>query len=684
MRHEAPGPPAAASAPLRRLGIRGADAPASGKRPAPEKYRPDDDCAPGALPVVKSAGAEPSTYVASEGAGTENRSGEEGPPVVKVRKPYTITKQRERWTEEEHGLFLEALNKYGRKWCKISDHIGTKTAVQIRSHAQKFFSRVEREKQSGNLLVEEVHIPPPRPKKKTPHPYPRKATTTSAVVDNAAPSTSTKEATPPPSGEQQLADTSLATVAAAASAAAAVAAVAVVVAAGQDVQAQLRASPPQGFPFFGFPPQELEKYAQDAVWRQSRTLLPEIALPSPAAPVSPRNPTTASEPPRKRAKIGARPSAEKHRVMSDGDSACSHEQQPSLSDRADSGEYLKPPGSSSLPGKSDKDSLKAGMSTQPVPPGNASKSPLVGTHGTALPWSYPSLQGLHKMSLEGRALFRAGTRGRQVPLMAATGVEGNPDTAPEAMAGRQPPYTRYDGWPITAARKGSPETADRRVREPTSPSVRETTLKAPSQLTTASGSDTMGSGRLGTDGSQRSKADPGGFALHADDSSGYVPLAIRGLSAHGAGQPGRDMSSGDGNGGSGGSGNGDSIGPAGGRTGDEERSFSEPGGVPHVAMEEDRPSPFAGRGHARVAPWLALTPALAASWQAAYHPSPHQDALMRSYMEAYSMQCVNAAMAARFGPPEGAGDEPVRLSPRPPASWTTVPPEHRHHKHRKD
>jgi len=160
--------------------------------------------------------------------------------VVKVRKPYTITKQRERWTEEEHGLFLEALNKYGRKWCKISDHIGTKTAVQIRSHAQKFFSRVEREKQSGNLLVEEVHIPPPRPKKKTPHPYPRKATTTSAVVDNAAPSTSTKEATPPPSGEQQLADTSLATVAAAASAAAAVAAVAVVVAAGQDVQAQLR------------------------------------------------------------------------------------------------------------------------------------------------------------------------------------------------------------------------------------------------------------------------------------------------------------------------------------------------------------------------------------------------------------------------------------------------------------
>mmetsp|Transcript_20393 Transcript_20393/g.51370 ORF Transcript_20393/g.51370 Transcript_20393/m.51370 type:complete len:508 (+) Transcript_20393:1078-2601(+) len=458
-----------------------------------------------------------------------------------------------------------------------------------------------------------------------------------------------------------------------------------------------QASPPQGFPFFGFPPQELEKYAQDAVWRQSRTLLPEIAMPSPAAPVSPTNPTNPSEPPRKRAKIGARPSAEKHRVMSDGDSACSHEQQPSLSDRADSGEYLKPPGSSSLPGKINKDSLKAGMSTQPVPPGNASKAPLL---RKPLAWSHPSLLGLHKMpqmSMEGLAALYAGSqmygsqsheyllmtdkRNKPVPAFDAKYTQ---DATPEEMAWRQALTTRNAGWPITATGKGSPETADRRVREPTSPSVRETTLKAPSQLTTASGSDTMGSGRLGTDGSQRSKADPGGFALHADDSSGYVPLAIRGLSAHGAGQPGRDMSSGDGNGGSGGSGNGDSIGPAGGRTGDEERSFSEPGGVPHVAMEEDRPSPFAGRGHARVAPWLALTPALAASWQAAYHPSPHQDALMRSYMEAYSMQCVNAAMAARFGPPEGAGDEPVRLSPRPPASWTTVPPEHRHHKHRKD
>jgi SHAQKYF class myb-like DNA-binding protein len=60
----------------------------------------------------------------------------------KVRKPYTITKQRERWSEEEHKKFLDALKLYGRAWRRIEEHVGTKNAVQIRSHAQKFFSKV--------------------------------------------------------------------------------------------------------------------------------------------------------------------------------------------------------------------------------------------------------------------------------------------------------------------------------------------------------------------------------------------------------------------------------------------------------------------------------------------------------------------------------------------------------------
>ncbi|KAK9118018.1 hypothetical protein Scep_016111 [Stephania cephalantha] len=93
----------------------------------------------------------------------------------KVRKPYTITKQRERWTEDEHKKFLEALKLYGRAWRRIEEHVGTKTAVQIRSHAQKFFSKVVRESTSNSASsVKAIEIPPPRPKRKPVHPYPRK------------------------------------------------------------------------------------------------------------------------------------------------------------------------------------------------------------------------------------------------------------------------------------------------------------------------------------------------------------------------------------------------------------------------------------------------------------------------------------------------------------------------------
>jgi hypothetical protein len=31
----------------------------------------------------------------------------------------------------------------------VAEHIGTKTAVQIRSHAQKFFNKLEKKKESG-------------------------------------------------------------------------------------------------------------------------------------------------------------------------------------------------------------------------------------------------------------------------------------------------------------------------------------------------------------------------------------------------------------------------------------------------------------------------------------------------------------------------------------------------------
>ncbi|KAK4419155.1 protein REVEILLE 8 [Sesamum alatum] len=49
----------------------------------------------------------------------------------KVRKPYTITKSRESWTEEEHDKFLEALQLFDRDWKKIEDFVGSKTVIQV-------------------------------------------------------------------------------------------------------------------------------------------------------------------------------------------------------------------------------------------------------------------------------------------------------------------------------------------------------------------------------------------------------------------------------------------------------------------------------------------------------------------------------------------------------------------------
>lgn len=51
------------------------------------------------------------------------------------------------WTPEEHQRFLEALTKYGHKDVKaISLHVSTRNATQVRTHAQKYFLRLERER----------------------------------------------------------------------------------------------------------------------------------------------------------------------------------------------------------------------------------------------------------------------------------------------------------------------------------------------------------------------------------------------------------------------------------------------------------------------------------------------------------------------------------------------------------
>lgn len=71
-------------------------------------------------------------------------------PNTQVPPPMTKDTTTGRWTQEEHQLFLEGLRIHKKQWKQIADLIKTRTVVQIRTHAQKYFQKLMKSNKTGD------------------------------------------------------------------------------------------------------------------------------------------------------------------------------------------------------------------------------------------------------------------------------------------------------------------------------------------------------------------------------------------------------------------------------------------------------------------------------------------------------------------------------------------------------
>ena len=69
------------------------------------------------------------------------------PKVVETGQEHTG-----RWTKEEHDAFLTALQLYGKEWKKVAARVKTRTVVQTRTHAQKYFQKLQKVMKVGVLI----------------------------------------------------------------------------------------------------------------------------------------------------------------------------------------------------------------------------------------------------------------------------------------------------------------------------------------------------------------------------------------------------------------------------------------------------------------------------------------------------------------------------------------------------
>ena len=63
-----------------------------------------------------------------------------------------------RWTRDEHFRFLEALKLYGKEWKHVQLHVETRSSTQARSHAQKFFVKLQKKNKTLEEFLQNLDL----------------------------------------------------------------------------------------------------------------------------------------------------------------------------------------------------------------------------------------------------------------------------------------------------------------------------------------------------------------------------------------------------------------------------------------------------------------------------------------------------------------------------------------------
>ncbi|EWM20081.1 SANT/Myb domain protein [Nannochloropsis gaditana] len=61
-----------------------------------------------------------------------------------------------RWSRLEHDRFVDGLKKWGKEWKRVAGEVGTRTVVQTRTHAQKYFQKLQKHMANGASLEDAV------------------------------------------------------------------------------------------------------------------------------------------------------------------------------------------------------------------------------------------------------------------------------------------------------------------------------------------------------------------------------------------------------------------------------------------------------------------------------------------------------------------------------------------------